>query len=120
MNLPRIPAGPPSEPLTSGDLVRLAQVLSERLRMTCPSCRTSLKLSLPSGNLKLGTSPNLTGVDDSQSGFPRLVLWCTICQKSLGFVQADLWQWDEGALKKPGDTRWDHLEFDDLEGESTR
>ena len=113
MTLPRLIPGPPSEPLTSGDLVRLAQVLSERLRMTCPVCKTSLKLSIPSGNLKLGTSPNLTGVDDSQKGFPRLVFWCTVCQKSLGFIQADLWQWDDGALRKPSETRWDHLELEE-------
>ncbi|MGC4045440.1 MAG: hypothetical protein QM758_16740 [Armatimonas sp.] len=113
MALPRIPDVRNDEAITSGDLVRLGQALSGRLRLFCPTCKQNLRLTISSGNFKLGTSPNLTGVDNEQEGFPRLVLWCTICQRMLGFVQADMWQWEDGVLKTPGDTRWDRLEIDE-------
>ena len=113
MNLPRIPVPIAQEPLTSGDLIRLGQLLSGRVRMTCYGCRSSLKLSVGDRGLRLGSSPILTGVDDTQTGRPRLVFYCHLCRKIVGFVEADLWQWDDGALKQPGDTRWDHLEFDE-------
>ncbi len=113
MPLPRIPDLRSDETLTSGDLVRLGQSLSERLRLHCPTCKQYIKLTIASGNFKLGSSPNLTGVDSTQEGKPRLVLWCTICQRMFGFLQADLWQWEDGVLKVPGDTRWDHLELEE-------
>ena len=113
MPLPRIPDLRRDEVLTSGDLVWLGQTLSGRLRLFCPTCKNHIQMTISSGNLKLGTSPNLTGLDSGQEGKPRLVLWCTICQRTLGFIQADLWQWEDGVLKTPGDTRWDHLEIDE-------
>ena len=87
----RIPPNPKRPGMDSEDLFRLGQLLSGRVYLTCPRCRNHLTLTAEGGGLRIGSSPDLTGLDSSQPGRPRLVLWCTICMRSAGFIQGDSW-----------------------------
>lgn len=107
----RIPPDPNRPGLDSEDLFRLGQTLSRRLFLPCPRCTNHLQLTVESGGLRIGSSPDMTGVDPNQPGKPRLVFWCSTCMRSIGFVQGDAWT-ARTADDLTEQTRWNHLEIE--------
>ena len=91
--------------MNAEDLKRLADEINGRISVQCPKCRTWRRLSLEMRGLRFGTSPNLSEIDPSQPGRPRLQFFCTSCSRMIGFVTAD------APGEEPESTRWEHLEI---------
>lgn len=108
----RIPPDPDRPGLDSEDLFRLGQLLSRRLHLPCPRCRADLPLTVEGGGLRIGSSPDLSEIDPSKPGKPRLVLWCSHCMRSIGYVQGDSWSARTGD-DLPERSRWNHLELEE-------
>ena len=115
----RIPADPDRPGLDSEDLFRLGQMLSRRVHITCPKCRTVIQPSAEGGALRIGSSPDLGALDPTKTGKPRLLLRCTHCLQVAGFVQGDTWTVRATEDLSVPD-RWDHLEIDTVEMEERK
>nr|CAA9252805.1 hypothetical protein AVDCRST_MAG63-2007 [uncultured Armatimonadetes bacterium] len=107
---------PPIEPpeqrvrLDSEDLQNLARLVSGRMQIECPRCRNWLRPTIEARELRIGSSPDLSAVDASQPGRPRLQFYCNRCQRVIGFVQGDDWA-DPERGRGDAPTRWGHLEL---------
>jgi hypothetical protein len=100
--------------LTSDQLVRLGQFLSGRFHLPCAHCgQEPLRLTVEGGELRIGSSPDLSEINPRLTSKPRLVFFCSKCKNIMGFVQGDVWSETPG--DPPPSTRWNHLEFDETE-----
>jgi hypothetical protein len=117
MTLPKLPErGRPDRPrIDSDDLARLAEFLNGRITLCCPKCGNWVTMRLEMREMRFGSSPDLSAIDPSQPGRPRLQFWCTFCRRLIGHVQGDEWSASaKGGEAAEGDgvTRWDRLELD--------
>ena len=97
--------------MNSEDLRRLAEWITGRITLRCPKCNDWRKLTLELRELRFGSSPDLSEIDARFPGKPRLVFWCSRCQRMIGYVQGD--EWTAPPLEgDPEVTRWDRLEID--------
>jgi hypothetical protein len=96
--------------LDSEDLVRLAHLFSGSLQLECPKCRVIMKPSVANRELRMGSSPDLSAIDPRQPSRPRLIFYCTLCQRPFGFVQGESWTAERLDSAAEG-TRWSHLEM---------
>ena len=97
--------------IDSNDLQRMGQLISKRMVMTCPGCSEILRPSCEGGELQIGSSPDMTGVNNNQQSMPRLIFQCKRCFRIAGWIQGDVWV-QEFDLDDD-ESRWDHLELDD-------
>lgn len=97
--------------IDSNDLQRMGQLISKRMVMTCPGCSEILMPSCEGGELQIGSSPDMTGVNNNQQSMPRLIFQCKQCFRIAGWIQGDVWV-QEFDLDDD-ESRWDHLELDD-------
>lgn len=116
--LQRIPADHGRPGIDSEDLFRLGQMLSRRITLTCPKCRTVIQPNAEGGSLRIGSSPDLGALDPAKAGKPRLLLRCTHCLQVAGFVQGDVWTVEETEDLEEA-SRWNHLELDGARGGSS-
>jgi hypothetical protein len=109
----------PSARLDSEDLARLAHLLSGKLQLECPKCRIILKPSVINRELRMGSSPDLSALDPRQPSRPRLVFYCSLCQRLIGYVQGDSWTAETMNADAEG-TRWSHLEMGESKSEKLK
>lgn len=114
--LQRIPADPERPGMDSEDLFRLGQLISRRMTITCPKCRTVIQPTAEGGSLRIGSSPDLGVLDPRQEGKPRLLFRCTHCLQVAGFVQGDTWTVEETDDLEER-SRWNHLEIETEAGD---
>jgi len=100
-----------SSPLTSDQLVRLAHFLSGRVHLECPNCGLFQRFTVGGGELRLGSSPDLSVLNPAHTSKPRLLFYCSRCRRVMGYVQGDTWSSEMPDGTTP--TRWDRLELDE-------
>ncbi len=105
------PGEKPAKPITSEQLVALGQMLSRRTQIQCSYCNMRILMTVEGGELRMGSSPDLSELNPANKPKPRLVLYCGRCKRILGFIQGDVWSED---LSDEEPTRWDHLELEEL------
>jgi len=118
MSLPKLPDhGRPDRPrIDSDDLRRLAELLNVRITLNCPKCNNWVTMRLEMREMRFGSSPDLSAIDPSKPGRPRLQFWCNFCRRMIGYVQGDEWSAAAAEPDEDGVTRWDRLELDGPEG----
>jgi hypothetical protein len=67
----------------------------------------------------MGSSPDLSALDPRQPSRPRLVFYCTLCQRVVGYVQGDSWTAEKMDADAEG-TRWSHLEMGESKPEKLK
>ena len=72
-----------SSPLTSDQLVRLAHFLSGRVHLECPNCGLFQRFTVGGGELRLGSSPDLSVLNPAHTSKPRLLFYCSRCRRRM-------------------------------------
>ncbi|MDX1932047.1 MAG: hypothetical protein SFU56_05535 [Capsulimonadales bacterium] len=107
----RIEPGEKSDrPVTSDQLESLGRLFSRRMQIQCGYCKMRIQMTIEGGELRLGSSPDMTEINPEHRPKPRLVFYCGRCKRILGFIQGDVWSGEHGA-ETP--TRWDRLELEE-------
>ena len=107
------PPGGEQTPLDAEDLIRLGYLLSGRLQLECPRCQSTLKPTVESRELRIGSSPDLSALNPEYVSRPRLVFYCTRCQRTLGFVQGDHWNHVERGESKTNRIKVGEFDLED-------
>jgi hypothetical protein len=82
--------------------------------MQCGKCQGWVRLTVESRELRIGSSPNMSEIDSTQPGRPRLIFWCPHCFRIMGFVEGSEWSSEaEEQAASDGATRWNHLELNE-------
>ena len=100
------------EHMDSSDLQRLMRLISGRIHVYCGQCKNMNRLTVEAKELRMGSSPDMSQIDPTQPGRPRLIFYCGGCRKKIGFVQGDDWVTDETQRDDEADpTRFNRLEL---------
>jgi len=100
--------------LDSADLESIARLMSGRTRIQCGKCQTWVRLTVEKRELRIGSTPDMSQIDPAQPSRPRLVFWCPMCFRQMGFIEGSEWaSTEDEAAAAAGPTRWNHLELNE-------